>query len=275
MKYILQAIDIKKCFLLTGERGVRQVLGGRRRAHRPRRVGRRSRQRRVGVGEIRHRAPAATAPRRSSRGSPRPRAASAATSSTSSAASRAAMRALEAVVREELAEGGRGGREAAGNANAGAGELADHFAERRVLAADLVDVAHAQVVEGNDPRLLGSCVVSDLVAERVLRRAKSRGEAHDSTALRRRSSRGDAATQNNEPAAAGRAMRAAERGGSRRRVRTSACRRDARRPGSGRSIGIGGAGRARRRRGGAARPAPGAGSSPPAAACGTGPDAIP
>ena len=35
MKNIVQAIDIKKCFLLSGERGVGQVLGRRRRAHRP------------------------------------------------------------------------------------------------------------------------------------------------------------------------------------------------------------------------------------------------
>ncbi len=38
MKNIVQAIDIKKCFLLAGERRVGQVLGGRRRAHRPGRV---------------------------------------------------------------------------------------------------------------------------------------------------------------------------------------------------------------------------------------------
>jgi hypothetical protein len=42
--------------------------------------------------------------------------------------------------------------EAARHANAGVGQLADHFAERRVLAADLFDVGHAQFFEGDDKR---------------------------------------------------------------------------------------------------------------------------
>ena len=37
MKYIVQTFDIEICFLLAGERGLGQVLGGGRRAHRPRR----------------------------------------------------------------------------------------------------------------------------------------------------------------------------------------------------------------------------------------------
>jgi hypothetical protein len=45
---------------------------------------------------------------------------------------------------EEVAEGlGRGG-EAARHAHAGFGELADHLAERSVLAADRFDIGHAQ-----------------------------------------------------------------------------------------------------------------------------------
>ncbi len=38
MKYILQAIDIEKCFLLSSERSLGQVLGRRRRSHCPRGV---------------------------------------------------------------------------------------------------------------------------------------------------------------------------------------------------------------------------------------------
>ena len=46
-------------------------------------------------------------------------------------ASRALMRVGQAVVRQELAEGVRRGREAAGHAHARGGQLADHFAEAR------------------------------------------------------------------------------------------------------------------------------------------------
>ena len=59
-------------------------------------------------------------------------------------------RAREVVVGEEFAEGRGGRREAARYPNAGATELPDHLAERCVLAADLVDVGHAQALEGND-----------------------------------------------------------------------------------------------------------------------------
>ena len=57
---------------------------------------------------------------------------------------------VQSGLRQELAVGVRRRGEAAGNADAGIGELRDHFAKRRVLAADLVDVGHAQFFEGDD-----------------------------------------------------------------------------------------------------------------------------
>ena len=57
-------------------------------------------------------------------------------------------------MREEFAEGECRGRKPAGDANSGVRELTDHLAQRRVLAAHLVDVAHPQAFEGNYPRVL-------------------------------------------------------------------------------------------------------------------------
>jgi hypothetical protein len=51
-------------------------------------------------------------------------------------------------VGQELAVGIGGGGEAARHTHAGR-QLADHLAERGVLAADLLDVGHAQFVEGD------------------------------------------------------------------------------------------------------------------------------
>ena len=55
---------------------------------------------------------------------------------------------------EEFAKREGGGGEAAGHADAGAGKLADHLAERRVLAADALDIGHAQAIEPDHPLLL-------------------------------------------------------------------------------------------------------------------------
>ena len=56
----------------------------------------------------------------------------------------------QAVVGEEVAKGfGRGGK-AAGHLDPGGCQLADHFAQRGVLAADDVHVGHAQLFEGDD-----------------------------------------------------------------------------------------------------------------------------
>ena len=52
-------------------------------------------------------------------------------------------------VGQELAVGIGGGGKATGHAHAG-GQLADHFAEGGVLAANLLDIGHAQLLEGND-----------------------------------------------------------------------------------------------------------------------------
>ena len=57
---------------------------------------------------------------------------------------------VESLVREELAKGGGGRGEPAGNPDARVREPSDHLAERRVLAADRVDVGDPQLVERND-----------------------------------------------------------------------------------------------------------------------------
>jgi hypothetical protein len=44
----------------------------------------------------------------------------------------------------------RRGREAAGDADPGLAQLADHFAEGCVLAADRLDIGHSQVFEAGD-----------------------------------------------------------------------------------------------------------------------------
>ena len=80
-----------------------------------------------------------------------PARASSATSSTSNDASRAAMRASRSLwARNSRKREGRGG-EAAGDADAGPRELADHLAERGILAADALDIGHAQVIERDHP----------------------------------------------------------------------------------------------------------------------------
>jgi hypothetical protein len=48
---------------------------------------------------------------------------------------------------QELPEGVRRGGESARNPHPAAGELADHFSKRRILAADLIDVAHSHIIE--------------------------------------------------------------------------------------------------------------------------------
>jgi len=57
---------------------------------------------------------------------------------------------IEAALLEELAVGVRGGGEAARHLHAGARQRADHLAERGVLAADGLDVPHAQLLERDD-----------------------------------------------------------------------------------------------------------------------------
>ena len=62
---------------------------------------------------------------------------------------------VEAVGLEEFAVGEGGGCEAARNPDARRRKLADHLAERGVLAADALDIGHPQVIEPDHPLLLG------------------------------------------------------------------------------------------------------------------------
>jgi hypothetical protein len=71
---------------------------------------------------------------------------------------------IQAVLLQEIPiRLGRGG-EAAGHVHAGIRERADHFAERRVLAADDLHIAFAQALEGQDEFVQGNpqCCVHPL-----------------------------------------------------------------------------------------------------------------
>ena len=273
MEYVVYSTDIKKCFLLAGKRRVGQVLGGGRRPHREGRVRRRPRERVVGGSDflLERRRAAARPPasresaRRPARARSRPRCRRRA----------AALRCARArpLVLEELAKRARRGREPARHPDAGAGELADHFAERRVLAADLLDVGHAQSFERDHARLgLSSsqrtsrgrnwCVAGTARAGTAILACRARHAAgallHRKSAGRRRE------TKTAASAAVGRSRGADASRGAARPAATSWRPRDrrtcpwCRRPGS-------------RRRPGRA----GGGSSPPAAACDRGRDASP
>ena len=151
MKYIIQAIDIQECFLLAGKGGLGQVLGRRRRAHGPGGCRRRVGKRPIGRREVRVERRAATARPRPSRGFRRRRApaprhrrrrarqAAPRCVSSSSLCARNSRKANAVVAKPP------------GTRMPASRELADHFAQRRVLAADLVDVAHPQAIEGNHP----------------------------------------------------------------------------------------------------------------------------
>ena len=137
-KNVVHAIDIEKCFLLAGERGVGQVLGGGGRAHGERRVRRRraparrrpSRSRASSAGGKRRcddpAADLARPPWRARRR--RRRRASRGARAMRSARSLCARNSRKATAVVAKPPGTRTPR---------AGELADHFAERGVLAADL------------------------------------------------------------------------------------------------------------------------------------------
>jgi len=148
-EHVVDARDVQERLLLAGERGIRQVFGGRRRAHREGCLGILAREPvvrradvgfevsgeglffdpradlRAGVGEGRH---VFDVDARDRRGDALP----------------------EAAFGEEgeVRVGGR--REAARHADAEGGEVRDHLAERGVLAADGGEVVHAELIEPED-----------------------------------------------------------------------------------------------------------------------------
>ena len=60
----------------------------------------------------------------------------------------------QVVVMQEVAKRLRRGRKAGRHPHAGFGELADHLAKRRILAADNVDIGHPQLLEWHYIRLV-------------------------------------------------------------------------------------------------------------------------
>ena len=149
-QHIVEAAHVEEGLLLPGKRGIGQVLGGGRRAHRNGQVlaeallhfrpGVRDRTvQRVGEGGLDD-PPANVRPRCSQR------------------LDVVGLQALEAAgdlrvqagLGQELAERIGGGGEAARNVHPGGGQVGDHFAQRGVLAADLVEVVHAELVEPAD-----------------------------------------------------------------------------------------------------------------------------
>src|SRR6185437_15763225 len=56
----------------------------------------------------------------------------------------------QAALREEFAEGIGGGGEPSGNPDSRPGKPADHLAQRRVLAADPLDIGHPEPIEIHD-----------------------------------------------------------------------------------------------------------------------------
>ena len=144
---VLVAMDVEEGLLLPGERRVRQILGRRRRAHREAALPLGS-QRVIGGVDLRFEL-------RRKRRIDDP--------STNLGAGlherihvvdierleRGTDALGEPLVSEKLAIGVGGGGKSTGHANAG-GQLADHLAERSVLAAHLLHVGHAQFGEWDD-----------------------------------------------------------------------------------------------------------------------------
>ena len=148
-QHLVDAGDVEEGLLLAGERRVRQVLGGGRGAHREGRAGAVGRQALVFAADRRLEG-------RRKRLLPDPAADLGA--GLGQGAHVVGVEAGEALADplgqpafgEELAEGMRRGREAAGDADARLAQLADHFAEGGVLAADRLDIGHSQLFEAGD-----------------------------------------------------------------------------------------------------------------------------
>src|SRR5688572_10069396 len=93
----------------------------------------------------------------------------------------------EPVLLEEVAVSLRRGRESAGHLDAGAGQAADHLAERRVLAADGLDVLHPQLGQGDC--VTGharSSLVPHLIRSAARRPATSAATANGISAMKQR-----------------------------------------------------------------------------------------
>ena len=157
IEHVFDADDVQVAFLLTGERRVRQVLGGGRRAHGEGSVRLVRRQARELLADI-------LLECRLQRRVDDPL-------TDLGAGFREGLdvvdvEALETlgnalgqvVVLEEFAEGVRRRGEAARHAHAGAGQLADHFAKRCILAADRLDVGHAQMLKRHHVGAVVCCV---------------------------------------------------------------------------------------------------------------------
>ncbi len=165
VQHVVDADDIEEGFLLARERSIRKILGGRRRAHRDGDVGRarvlaqfrvRLADRLVEIGR--------------QRGVDDPAADLLAGSGQRIDVLDVERRqpildpfgqtALLEIVLKRL----RSRREAARHRNAELGEVADHLAERGVLAADPAEIGHAQRIEpkhqiaqGNLRKIAGAC----------------------------------------------------------------------------------------------------------------------
>ncbi len=149
VQHVFDADDIEEGFLLTGERSVRQIFGGRRRAHGERRV-------RVAGGhagelgadggfqiggELGSLNPAADFGPRLGQG----------TDVLGVEGSQTGVDLFgQPPVGEELPEGVGRGCKPTRHAHAGSGELRNHFAQRGVLAADGFHVGHAKLLERRD-----------------------------------------------------------------------------------------------------------------------------
>ncbi len=147
---VVDSRDVEVSLLLACERGLGQVFGGRRRAHREGRAG----VDRRAAARTRA-APSASNAAGNGCASIQPRICGTGLGQRANVVGVERRQPLgdaprQAALGEERAKGMRRGCEAAGNANPRLAQLADHFAEGCVLAADRLDVGHSQGVEWGD-----------------------------------------------------------------------------------------------------------------------------
>ncbi|OIQ78749.1 hypothetical protein GALL_395460 [mine drainage metagenome] len=150
----LDAADIEIGFLLSGERGVRQVFRRCGGAHRERRIrvagGQRGIRSADGLLEVGRKGrvdnPLADLFANLRQGAHVVRI---------QGGQRRFDAPLQPAGAQDFAEGMRRGAKPARHAHSGSGELADHFAQRSILAADLVDIAHSHIVQFQNEFLPG------------------------------------------------------------------------------------------------------------------------